>query len=312
MSGAAGRLSIRTSNYYLRDFKGFLNWLVRDGRTDRNPFTHLAGLNADVENGLQRRALPSEEFARLVEATRKGRTVRRLSGADRGILYIVAANTGLREQELASLTPESFDLDAETPTVTVEASYSKRRRRDVQPIRSDLAELLRDWLADRSAGERLWPGAWWRHGAKIIRHDLATARAAWLAEAEKDPEEAARRERSTVLAFEDAAGRRFDFHALRHQFISNLAAAGVHPKVAQELARHSDIRLTLDRYTHLGLHDQAAALDLLPGLPSPGPQTDAPALAATGTDGSQPARQLAQNLLLTCFAGDDSGFREDG
>jgi hypothetical protein len=28
----------------------------------------------------------------------------------------------------------------------------------------------------------------------------------------------------------------FDFHAIRHQFISSLAAAGVHPKTAQTLA----------------------------------------------------------------------------
>src|ERR1043166_505239 len=87
----------------------------------------------------------------------------------------------------------------------------------------------------------------------------------------------------------DADGRVFDFHGLRHQFISNLAAAGVHPKAAQMLARHSTITLTMDRYTHLGLVDQTAALDMLPGLPTLG--TNAPqALKATGTDGATAAR----------------------
>ena len=35
----------------------------------------------------------------------------------------------------------------------------------------------------------------------------------------------------------------------------------------QELARHSDIRLTLGRYAHASLHDMGAAVDALPALP---------------------------------------------
>jgi hypothetical protein len=38
--------------------------------------------------------------------------------------------------------------------------------------------------------------------------------------------------------------------------------------MAQTLARHSDGRLTLGVYTHIGLHEQAAAIEALPG-PSP-------------------------------------------
>jgi hypothetical protein len=54
--------------------------------------------------------------------------------------------------------------------------------------------------------------------------------------------QAQKREKSSVLAYRDEAGRVFDFHSLRHQYISNLAAAGVHPKIAQTLARHSPSR----------------------------------------------------------------------
>lgn len=66
---------------------------------------------------------------------------------------------------------------------------------------------------------------------------------------------------------------------LRHTFISNLARGGVHPKIAQQLARHSTITLTLDRYTHSITGDLASALDVLPSMP-----TEAAAVAATGTD----------------------------
>jgi len=43
------------------------------------------------------------------------------------MLYLLAAWTGFRRAELASLTKKSFDLQAAIPTVTVGAGYSKRR-----------------------------------------------------------------------------------------------------------------------------------------------------------------------------------------
>jgi hypothetical protein len=42
--------------------------------------------------------------------------------------------------------------------------------------------------------------------------------------------------------------------------------SGVHPKIAQSLARHSDINLTMNRYTHILLETQSDALKGLPVL----------------------------------------------
>jgi integrase len=69
------------------------------------------------------------------------------------------------------------------------------------------------------------------------------------------------------IAYKDDAGRYVDFHSLRHTFISNLTRSGVSPKIAQSLARHSTIGLTMDTYTHIGLYDERAAIDSLPKLP---------------------------------------------
>lgn len=55
-------------------------------------------------------------------------------------------------------------------------------------------------------------------------------------------------------------------HALRHSFISNLARSGVHPSIAQSLARHSTITLTMDRYAHVALESQQEAIMGLPDL----------------------------------------------
>jgi len=70
------------------------------------------------------------------------------------------------------------------------------------------------------------------------------------------------------IAYVDDSGRVADFHSLRHTFISNLARSGALPKVAQNLARHSTVGLTLNTYTHLGIHDERAALEKLPELPT--------------------------------------------
>jgi integrase len=61
------------------------------------------------------------------------------------MLYRVAAGTGLRASELSSLTPANFRIDRSTSAIVVRVAYSKQRRDDLQPIRSDLAALLRLW-----------------------------------------------------------------------------------------------------------------------------------------------------------------------
>ena len=58
-----------------------------------------------------------------------------------------------------------------------------------------------------------------------------------------------------------------DFHSLRHYCITSLERSGVSPNMAQTLARHSDIRLTLGVYSDIGLHDPTAAIGALPGPP---------------------------------------------
>jgi len=83
---------------------------------------------------------------------------------------------------------------------------------------------------------------------KIFRPDLADARQAWINDATM-PQERQKREESSFLSYVDAAGRYADFHALRHTTGSWLAAAGVHPKVAQAVMRHRDINLTMGKST---------------------------------------------------------------
>ena len=284
---AEGGFGARTSNHYVTAMKAFGNWLVKARRVAENPFRFLGKVNTDVDVRHVRRPLTDDEFTRLIAAAAVGGPFRGLPGPDRVMLYAVAGMTGLRASELASLTPASFALDAETPTLTVGAAYSKRKRKDTLPVHPDLARQLRPWLSAKPAAP-LWPGKWAVHNEAVdlIRRDLETARAAWIAEA-GTAEERAEREKSDFLVYEDASGGKADFHSLRHRFVTELVKAGVQPKDAKELARHSTITLTMDRYAHVTLQDTAAALARMPGLTGGSGTGAAPGAAGKGNGGGQ-------------------------
>lgn len=179
-------------------------------------------------------------------------------------------------------------MDADPPALTVEAGYSKHRRKGTVPVHPELTSLLRAWIEFRPADALLWSGKWAKnhYAADLLRHDLTAARATWIAEADT-AEERERREQSDFLAYEDASGGKADFHALRHKFITELVKAGVQPKDAKELARHSTITLTMDRYAHVTLQDTAAALSKLSGPPPTGGLAGAAPGAADGGNGRE-------------------------
>src|SRR5262249_25183478 len=148
-------LSVQTSNHYLRAIKQFTRWLVKDRRAGDDALAHIAMRNLSVDRRHDRRPLSDLELAALIRSAKSGRIVRKLCGPDRAMLYLVAAYTGLRASELASLTPESFDLISKQPTVTVQAAYSKHRREDVLPLHPSVVESLQPWLASKRPNERV-------------------------------------------------------------------------------------------------------------------------------------------------------------
>jgi site-specific recombinase XerD len=270
-------LSAQTYNHHLKAAKQFTRWLVRDRRNPHDPLVHLSRLNVSADRRHDRRALSAEEFRRLIEAARASSvTVENVSGLDRAMIYVLAAWTGFRKGEIGSLTLQSLRLNDNPPTATIDACYSKRRRRDMQILHPELVRQLREWLAtkdDIKPTEPLFPisgrvpGGIDRKTYKMVERDLIAARDQWIDEG-KTPDEKLARERSDFLCYCNHAGLFADFHSMRHLFITSLERAGISPKMAQTLARHSDIRLTLGVYTHVGLNDQTIAIESLPGPPA--------------------------------------------
>lgn len=235
-------ISARTWNRVRGSVRAFARWLVRRKRVAGHPFDDVPTRNQAADRRRVRRAIAPAEAERLIAAAAASAVeLWGLTGRDRAWLYTVAIFTGYRLGELASLTPESFDLDAASPAVWVGGRAEKVARGGGQPLHPALVPGLRAYLAGAPAGRPVWPGRWRVRGAAMVRVDLAVAGV---------PEK-------------DARGRVFDFHATRKQYVSTLALAGVVPAVLRELARHSTIDLTLQVYTDLGLDARTEAVGRL-------------------------------------------------
>ena len=140
-------MSIQTSNHYVRAIKEFSRWLVRSKRTAQDALAELRILDAKADRRHERRPLTEDEFARLVDAAFAGSEIEGVSGIDRAMMYVLAAWTGYRRAELASLTLRSFDFENTPATVTIKAAYAKNRREDRTPLHPELVEQLRGWIA---------------------------------------------------------------------------------------------------------------------------------------------------------------------
>ena len=88
---------------------------------------------------------------------------------------------------------------------------------------------------------------------------------------------------------------------LRHTLATNLSRAGVAPRVAMEMMRHSDLRLTMKTYTDSTLLPTEDVADKLPRLLD---SALVSADSATGTDGKSTSengtQNGTQNLVQSC------------
>jgi hypothetical protein len=86
--------------------------------------------------------------------------------------------------------------------------------------------------------------------------------------------------KAAAIPLVDERGYRVDFHALRMTYITRLQRAGVSPREAMELARHSDMRLTMKTYTDAAALPLAATVRRLPAFGDT--QIDSQTLVAGG------------------------------
>ena len=312
-----GDMAPRTVNTHRAALMAFCNWAVANQRLVSNPLEGLSKAD-ESETRRRRRALSPEELSVLMEAARtrplhdamtirrgerKGQQAAELGdverdrlirlGRERSLVIETLAYTGLRKSELASLTIADLYLDGDHAYAELSGKNAKNARGAKIPLRKELAGHLRDFLEDKLSEYRRRTLAEGRteYAAALpdnmplfnIPRDLIRTFdrdlvAAGLAREVKDPGTGKKR-----IVKTDAQGRAIDVHSLRHTFATMLSKAGVSPRMAQELLRHSDIRLTMNTYTHVQLIDTAAAVEMLPSIT--GPKTDQNHQRQTGTHG---------------------------
>ena len=202
------------------------------------------------------------------------------------MIYKTLVLTGLRKNELTTLTVGQLRLDGPTAYLELNAADEKNREGNSIPIRADLADDLRGWLTDNLAARQDEA----RRSFAPIPASLPAGTLLFNVPAvlvrifNRDLERAG-------IPKRDDRGRTLDVHALRTTFGTLLSKGGVPLRTAQAAMRHSDPKLTANVYTDPRLLDVHGALDALPSLPlDAGSGADREAQEATGTDTYAPSR----------------------
>jgi integrase len=281
----AGR-SARSRNAYREAMVCFCNWCVTNHRMPANPFHKLPKAKVKADPRRERRALTEAEVTRLLETAlnrpvrdalrvnrgpRKGQLVSKLpeerrlaleaQGRFRAAVYQTLLLTGVRVGELAELKVSDLQLDDRVPCVRLRASITKNSKEDFIPLHPDLVTTLRAWLL-----ERFGPGDPPADGRVF---DIPTS---FLKVFDRDLEAAG-------IPKRDERKRTVDLHALRTTFGTMLSKSGVPPRIAQQLMRHSDIRLTMGVYTDPKLFDLQGAVGSLPPVSPPATHQGSPGVA---------------------------------
>ena len=276
-----------TFNAYRRDFGQFCRWMQESGRADTKPKGTLPKLEIE-DDGQDKRAFTLDELQRLITTTaQRGKTRQGCTARDRAALYVVAAETGLRRNEIKSLRVDSFDLD--DGSVTLAKETAKNRKAATIPLKAKRARQLREYFRGKSPREAAFLMNKYARTYAMIEGDLRYARARWIRETK---DRAGRRQRwgTDFLKYIDDNGQKGCFHSLRNTFCTNLDRTDASLAERMTLARHSKRgSLTLDRYTDVRLYNLRRIVEKLPDLPFPGYESEAQVMRATGTDGKSGA-----------------------
>ena len=282
--------SARTLNSRIRALRQFSRWLFTCRRLPFDPLVSVEEFNEAADRRRVRRALTPKEFSALLVAASKRplevegpnaseerRALLAARGRSRALIYLVLGATGLRVGELRALT--WGDIDFGRALVVVPAKVAKARKEqsiDLHPVVVAALKSVRP--ATAAAHDAMFPPGSFPNVETFYR-DLKAAGIAQL----------------------DENKRRVDRHALRHSFTTWLAQSGAHPRVAQALARHSDIRLTMGVYTDPTLLSTKAAVAKL----------ELPALASLSLPLSQPGATSSQLRAASEPTADDDANEPD-
>lgn len=238
--------SARTIQQKLAAIKQFTSWCVKTDRMRTDPLRNVKKPSPKSDRRLRRRMLLQEEWAWLMRATRNGTTILGISGEERCLLYRTAIATGLRAKELsavdASMIHDTF--------IALPDQFTKNHQLAKQYISTTLSHDLRNFCKRLGRTAKVFHLSDLNRLSDTLRHDLATAKALYVEDAESDKEKNARKKNS-FLAATNEQGEKITFHSLRHTCGAWLLLSNAPIMHVQKVMRHSTITLTIDTYGHL-------------------------------------------------------------
>jgi integrase len=249
----------KTLNEYLATLSAFWTWLRKQSRVTVNPFELVERTDTRGKERIQRRALSDAEAIQLLKVAGKNL-----------LAYMLPLYAGLRRNEAKTLHWSDLVLGESGGLLRIHAAVNKNRKEQALPLHRDLAKTLQQ-----------------QKPANCKANDLVLVNGVpQMKEFRQDLKKAG-------IPFLDERGHRMDYHALRTTFITRLSTMKVHPRVAMELARHSDMRLTMKTYTDAGQLPLQEVMDTLPSFGGDS-RIDSRNLGLTGQTVSQPVTETRE------------------
>lgn len=234
---------------------------VEDDLIIKNPFDFLL-VTVVVNDSVTREAITRKQERQFLEFVRNDKHFCRYYD---GIFLLF--KTGLRISEFCGLTIKDIDLKARTITI----NHQLQRTRDMRYIIVDSAKT--------DAGTRVLPmsGEVYECCKRIIEN-LKTRKTEPMIDGKTGFLWIDKNGMPTVAMhwekyFEHIVEKynkiyriqmpQVTPHVARHTYCSNMARSGMNPNTLKYLMGHSDISVTLNVYTHLGLEDAEAEIERL-------------------------------------------------
>lgn len=175
-------------------------------------------------------------------------------------VLLVMVQSGMRPGELSQLKFEDIDWgERSLKIVSGLERKTKNRKSRIIPMTPDLEETLR-FLREN------WPNMQYGNGTNPLPYLPRTAAQREYVLCHEDGRPVGTFRPSMNKLFAKAGIQGVTLHGLRKTFCSMLARHGAHPKEAQTLLGHADVRLTMEIYTEVQTDQLRRAVDLLPTI----------------------------------------------
>lgn len=225
---------------------------VEDGLIKRNPFDfELASVV--INDSVKREAITEQQERDLLKFIKEDRHFCRYYDA----IYILF-NTGLRISEFCGLTKADIDFDSMRIKVDHQLQRTSKMEYIIEkpktesgnryiPMTREVAECFRNIMRNRRK-PKTEPMVNGRTGFLILdKNNMPKVALHW-------------QKYLKYICMKYNSIYRIQMphvtpHICRHTFCSRMARAGMNPKTLQYIMGHSDISVTLNTYTHMGIED---------------------------------------------------------